>query len=287
MGSPKAHARAKAIATIWGIVCAAYFVWEALGYRGIFARLAEMQFRMFGTFVPFVTYLALLVVSVAPALLLVWLLRPSEDTAPRHASFADGSIEQAKRLRFVMCCLGAIAASASLAFVAYATALLPRQQGKLQTIAISEVGSVGIDEGPARLVGGELGTIVYFGHDWLIGDAGMAFAPYRPASGSDGLARVFVALDARDRSALASVKQQPSWSGILVEGGLPGSARVLFNSLGVGVSTPHFTLYRTAYAMKIGYWLQAIQWMILALFLGLVVLVQSRRINRMARKVGD
>lgn len=282
--SVRTHAILKWLVSGWTALCAGYFLLEAVAYRGLFARLAELQIARFGAYAPFVTYLLLVGCAVVPLLLVLWLLRPSEDDLGDGLSLTSHRITQAKRLRAVVLSLGGVSGLVALAFLAFTIFFLPTQQGKLQTIAVSEVGNVSVTPGPARLVGGELGTIVYFGHNWFISDERTAFAPYRPVAGSDGLARVFVELDATDRKALAALTQRPSWSGIVVEGGLPGTARALFNSIGVGVSTPHYTLYRSEYALKVGYWLQAVQWLLLAAFLGIVALVQSRHIKRLEQR---
>ena len=280
MRSEKAYTRIKAAASAWAAICAVYFLWEALSYRGFFGRLAELQIGKFGAYAPFLTYLFLFGVAIVPALFIVWILRPSGRDVAGDASLVELRISQARRLRLIIALLGIISVATSAAFLAYSIFVLPGQEGSLRTLAISDIGAVAVNEGPTRLVGGELGTIVYFGHNWYVGDERMAFAPYRPPSGSDGLAYVFVELDARNREALAATEQRPVWSGILVEGGLPGAARVLFNSIGVGVAEPHYTLYRDEYALKIGYWLQAVQWLILSGFLFILTYFLSRRVRR-------
>lgn len=281
MTSVKAYSRIKLVASIWAALAAVYFLWEALNYRGFFGRLAELQIGRFGAYAPFLTFLFLFALAVLPALLVVWILRPSEKDLAHDSALADLRITQARRLRAVLAVLGGISASVSLGFLAYMLLALPGDEGKLHTVSVSDIGTRSVIEGPTRLVGGELGTIVYFGHDWYIGDERMAFAPYRPPAATKEPARVFVELDARNRNSLAATQQRPVWSGILVRGGLPGTARALFNSISVTVSEPHFTLYRDARALTIGYWLQAIQWMILAVFLGLLALLVTRRIKRL------
>ncbi len=270
-------------AAVWALIVGAYFLWEALAYRGIFARLAELQIGRFGAYAPLVTYMLLFALAVVPVLIILWLISGREPGADDRGALIVTRLGQAQRLRSVLRALGVIALLVAGGFALYASAFLPGQTGRMQTVAVSEIGAIDIAEGPARLVGGELGTIVYFGHDWYISDQRMAFAPYRPAGG-DGVSRLFVELDARDRGALEALQQRPEWSGILVKGGLPGPARVLFSSIGVGIGEPYYTLYRTDHALKIGYWLQAVQWLIVAVFLGAVVLVQSRRIRRLERE---
>lgn len=283
MRSVNGNNRIKLGASVWAALAAGYFLWEALNYRGLYGRLAELQIGRFGAYAPLLTFLLLFGLAVLPALLVVWISRPSEKGLAGQPAIVGLRIAQVRRLRLFIGTLGAICAFVSLAFLAYMLFALPDDHSKLHTVSISDIGAISVIEGPTRLVGGELGTIVYFGHDWYIGDERMAFAPYRSVASANGLARVFVELDARDRKALATIQQRPVLSGILVEGGLPGTARALFNSIGVTVSEPHFTLYRDDYSLKIGYWLQAIQWMILAGFLGFLVLLLTWRIKRLQK----
>jgi hypothetical protein len=283
MKSPGSHRILKRLVSVWTALFATYFMWEALTYRGLFARLAEFQIAKFGAYAPLLTYLVLVAILVVPALIILWFVTRSTSNDADPDSERVLRIGQARRIRAVLAVVGVTVLAVALGFAVFAGWFLPGQSGKLQTIAISDVGTVEITEGPARLVGGELGTIVYFGQDWFIGEERMAFAPYRPSGGSDGLARVFVELDAKNRAELKAMAQRPAWSGIIVEGALPGTARALFSYIGVGVATPHYTLYRTEYDLKVRYWLQAVQWAMLAGFIGLLVLLQSRKIRRLEK----
>jgi hypothetical protein len=166
-------------------------------------------------------------------------------------------------------------------FVIYAVWMLPSQSGPLQTISSAEFGTLPVKEGPARVVGGDLGTVIYFGQDWFIGDDRMAFSPYRAPAQGNGPAHIFIQLKATSKTDLERIIQRLSWSGILVEGGLPGPVRVLFNNIGVGMAKPHYTLYQSEYTLKIRYWLQAIQWALLAFFISLLVALQSRTIRKL------
>lgn len=287
MQTNRRHRNFQRAAALWSAAAAIYFLWEALSYRGLFARLAELQIANYGAYAPLLTFAFLFGLALLPALILMWVFKPADPAEDDGLALAALRVSQARRLRATIMIVAGISAAVAIGFATFAALVLPGQSGKLQTIAASEIGTVSVKEGPARLVGGELGTIVYFGHEWYIGDQRMAFAPYRSASGGDGVARVFVELDATDRQALKKTAQRPVWTGILVEGGLPGAARSLFGSIGVGIGAPYYTLYRNEYALKIGYWLQAIQWMILAIFLGLVAFVQTRRINRLKESEGS
>ncbi|GAA0861788.1 hypothetical protein GCM10009115_05810 [Sphingopyxis soli] len=268
----------------WIALCGLYFLWEGATYRGFFARLAEWQIGHFGAYAPLLTFLFLFLLAVFPAWLILRILR-KRDPEPEVEPTLEVQIKRAKTLRAIFYSFAVVAFGVILGFIAYILFALPGTDGRPQTIAASDAGSVAIVEGPARLVGGELGTIVFFGQDWYIADDRMAFSPYRPAG--SGAATFFVQLEAKSRKRLAETTQRPSWSGILVEGGLPGPIRVLFNALGVGISDPYYTLYRDEYSLKVRYWLQVIQWTILSIFLLLFGVLQSRRVKRLEKEAEE
>lgn len=268
----------------WIGLCGLYFLWEAATYRGLFSRLTEWQIGHFGTYAPLLTFLFLFLLGILPAWVVARVLR-KRDPEPEAAPPLEVQIRHARSLRAIYYGFSAIAFAVVLGFLAYTLFALPGPDGRVQTIAASDAGTISIAEGPARLVGGEIGTIVFFGQDWLIADDRMAFAPYRPAG--SGVAVLFVQLEAINKEKLATFGQRPSWSGILVEGGLPGAVRSLFNGIGVGVGNPYYTLYRDEYSLKIRYWLQTIQWLILAGFLAAFTALQSRRIKRLEASKGE
>jgi len=283
--SSKAYIRlVRFAAQAWTALSASYFLWEALNYRGIFARLAELQIAKFGTYAPLLTYLVIITVVVVPVWIIARLLlrKTRENLDP--AVLLALSIRQARRLRWFLVALAGTSFAVTLGFVAFVLWMLPTQNGPLQTISASEIGTDPVKEGPARVVGGDLGTIIFFGQDWYISDDRMAFAPYRSEAEKDGLAHIFVQLEATDKNELKKVTQRASWSGIIVEGGLPGPVRVLFNYIGIGISDPYYTLYQSEYSMKIRYWLQAIQWSLLTVFLLVLTYIQTRTIKDLIKK---
>lgn len=268
----------------WTLICGLYFLWEALSYRGLFGRLAEFQIARFGSYVPLLTYLALFILAVVPAWIVVWFFARRQEKDLDLGDLIELRVTQARKLRLLLVALATASFSVAAGFVAYTLWFLPGQSGELRTIAASEFGAVPVQEGPTRIVGGELGTVIFFGQDWSIGDDRMAFSPYRPVADSAGPARVFVQLETTGKNDRASIVQRPAWSGIIVEGGLPGTVRVLFNYIGVGISEPYYTLYQNEYALKVRFWLQAIQWAFLTLFLSMLILFQRKTIRNLERQ---
>lgn len=284
MKSRKPSSLPKLAARGWIGLFGLYFLWEAANYLGFFGRLAELQIHYFGAYAPLLTFLLLFGLAALPAWLILRILRRRETAEQNLEQALSTQISRAKKLRAILYGFAAAAAVVVVGLVAFILFMLPGPQGRSQTIAASDVGTIAINEGPARLVGGEIGTIIFFGQDWFVGDDRMAFAPYRPAGKDGRLTRVFVQIEATSKKQLAGTTQRPAWSGILVEGGLPGTARVLFNSIGTGISDPYYTLYRDEYSLKIRYWLQSIQWTILAAFLLIFGRMQARRAEKLEKE---
>lgn len=284
MQTPKTHRLLKRVVQVWAVICGTYFMWEALNYRGLFGRLAELQIAYFGSYAPLLTYLFLFSVAVVPALIILRLVTGRGEQEEHLPRLVEKRIVQAHRIRTALGVLFAAVTIVAIAFAVFTIWMLPKQDGPVQTISASEVTSLQVREGPARLVGGELGLIIFFGQDWYLADDRMAFSPYRPVVTKEGLAHVFVQLEAKNRTDLVDVVQRPAWSGIIVKGGLPGTVRVLFKSLGVGAASPYYTLYKDEQSLKIRYWLQAIQWAILAVFLGLLIALQTRKIRHLLKQ---
>jgi hypothetical protein len=271
------------VAQAWTLVCGLYFLWEALTYRGLFSRLAEFQIARFGSYVPFLTYLVLFMLAVIPAWIIVWFVARRREKDLDTSALLQLRISQARKLRLLLVAFATASFSVALGFAVYALWLLPGQNGELRTISVSEFGTVPVKEGPTRIVGGELGTVIFFGQDWFVGDDRMAFSPYRPVADNTGAAQVFVQLKASGTGDRESIVQRPAWSGLLVEGGLPGTVRVLFNYIGVGTAGTYYTLYEDEHSLKVRFWLQTIQWAVLGLFVIFLIFLQTRTIRRLER----
>lgn len=274
----------------WVIVCLGYFTWEALAYRGVFKKLAELQIGYIGGYAPLLTYFFLAGLTAIPAWLLLKRARRRELVAAGVCEGDAYRLEQIRGLYTVLRGFALVTSVAAIAFVLYATFALPDSAGQVQSIAASEANAVSITEGPARLVGGEVGDVALFGQSWLVGGDRMAFAPYRAPSDRPGAASLFVQLPTPDNGGRPKFRQQTSWSGIIVKGGLPGTVRTLFGSAGTNIAEPHYTLYASEYDLRIWYWLQSIQWALVTLFLlGCTWLLsrQAKRLEQFAQIPSD
>lgn len=270
----------------WIIVWFGYFSWEALAYRGFFKRVAEFQISQMGGHAPLLTYFFLAGLSAIPAWFFLKRARRKHLIA---VGIDDGDayrLEQLRALHTILRSFALVACASAIAFGLYASLALPDLKGPVQPIAASEASSVNIIEGPARLVGGEIGEVALFGQSWLTGADRMAFAPYRAASDEPGAASLFVQLPAPNNGERPKFQQQTSWSGIIVKNGLPGTVRTLFGSAGIGIADPYYTLYSSEYDLKIWYWLQSIQLTLVTFFLLGCTWLLSRQAQRLEQSIG-
>jgi hypothetical protein len=268
----------------WIALCCAYFLWEAARYRGLYAWLAEKQIAHFGGYVPLFTFVFLCFLGFLPALLLRWVIKRTHSRSDDAALVATAALKRAVQIRRLLFGTAGVVGGFVLGTMMYALFLLPVEGGKIQTVTATDVEPQGVSEGSTRLVGGELGKVATFGQFWFLDDRHVAYAPYRAPGLENDATQLFVQLQADSSESLAKIVQRPSWSGILVEGGLPGTMRSLFASLGARPGEPYFTLYPDRAALQSLYWVQAAQLALLALFFGLLGFLQSRRIARMTRE---
>lgn len=269
------------LARVWIALVGAYFLWEAANYRRFYAWLAEWQIANFGGYVPLLNFIALLFIGWLP----IWVIRKIVRARNKNEQSAQAKYDRllvdANRLR-VFLLGGAIAALGGLlATLALAFILVPRADGPVQSLAASEFGTTTIAEGPTRVVGGELGTIISFGQDWQFSENRNIYAPYRSTSMDKEPNIVFIKLSVGKSENLTRLRSRPAWSGILVRGGMPGTIRSLFGSVGVKIANPHFTLYPDLASIRSTYWVQAGQLALLVLLLLFLGWRQSKRVAKL------
>lgn len=281
MAKSSNRAFARQIPRIWILLVGAYFLWEASNYRGLYGWLAETQIAYFGGYVPLLNYAFLVFLGWVPIWIFRRISKSREKDEPSPYDLFGRAIADANRVRLFA--LGAaLAAFGGFAMtLIFALALVPSDQGPVQSIAASELDTATIRVGPTRLVGGELGPAVSFGQNWLFDDKRTVYAPYQ-VSGSEQKARVvFIRLTVSNEEEGRLIRDRPAWTGVLVEEGVPGTVQSFYRSLGVATATPYFTLYPDINAVRATYWVQAGQLALLFVLLLLVGYWQTRRLKRL------
>jgi hypothetical protein len=276
-----------AASQMWILLCGAYFLWEADSYRGIYAWLTEKQIARFGGYVPLFTYLFLFFLGSIPALILRWLARRLRQQHNGSINPVAIALRRAGHIRQLLFGAAGITGLFVIGTLTYALFLIPASAGPAQTITATDVEPADVAKGPARLVGGELGRVATFGQYWFIGERRVAYAPYRALALEGNATRLFVQLQSTNSEQPGEIVQRPSWSGYLVEGGMPGTMRALFAQLGAPAGDPYFTLYPDRRTFQSLYWVQAVQLALLTLFFLALGYLQSRRVRRLKEEAAQ
>lgn len=271
----------------WVAIVSAYFLWEAIGYRYLYAVFAEWQIRNFGGYVPMLTFGAWALLFASPGLIVV--RRARETREETLSSAADFSLGERFAKRFMQLLFGMAAGLllAASATVFWAYFYLPKMEGAPQTITVGDAAPRTIIEGPARLVGGITGRPAIFGQFWFIGQRYVAYAPYYASGSKATRAEFFVQLDYLNRRQLFSDLGAPVWNGILVNEGLPGTMRELFGYLGYRPRGAYYTLYQSEAAMRHRYLVHAFQMFIGALLPLILALLQRRHLKKRREAFDD
>jgi hypothetical protein len=270
----------------WVAAVCTYFLWETIGYRGLYGLFAEWQIRNYGGYVPMLTFGAWALLFALPGLIVVRRARETRDES--LSTLADFTLGERFGKRFMQLLFGAAAGLllAATATVFWAYFYLPKMEGAPQTITVGDTTPRTIIEGPARLVGGITGRPALFGQFWFIGQRYVAYAPYYGSGSRATNAEFFVQLDYLNRRILFSDLGAPVWNGILVNEGLPGTMRELYGYLGYKPRGTYYTLYQSEAAMRHRYLVHAFQMFIGALLPLALALFQRRKLRK-RREVFD
>jgi hypothetical protein len=269
------------IAWGWIVLVAAFFTWEALTYRGIYGWLAEWQIRHFGWYVPVLTFALPFFLIIIPALILRRNANKAEREDVEHVIDRAAGLRFAERLGKILLAGTAVMAVLAIGVALWATFVLPGKAVAVQTISVGDAGREAAVAGPARLVGGTVGRVARYGQFWFIGEKDIAFAPYTAPGADDRFATYFVQMRYRDRRTLLGQVGTPVWRGTLVEGGLPGTIRALYQGLGIRIPSRYFTLYTSEAAMRSRFYVQSVHLLLGGLVLLIFWFVQRRHIKRL------
>ena len=275
----------RALAWIWIAAAIGYCLWEATAYRGLFALLSEGELVSFGGYAPLLNCIALSVLLSLPAgILLRYLANEKSDAEPPLYA----AQRSAQRIASLLTVIGASLLLACATTAVYAAYAFPQATRSAQMIAVG-IDDAGIEpsEGSTRLVAGRMGRVAVFRQFWFIGDAATAFAPYTPVEADGRNARYFVEIDFEQIDDLRGKLNRPVWSGLLVEGGLPGTMRALYEKFGIAVPPHHYTLYSSRAKAQSIYWIKAGQLGLSAIILLLLGWAQQRRANRLAPRIDE
>lgn len=269
--------RARA-AWVWFVVAAAYFLWEAIAYRGLYAVASEWQLDQFGRYLPVFTYACLVtILGLAPASLILRFGPTTERERRRrtHVKAVRSSRALATGL-FAFAILLLLAACASL----------------IRGLAVPDIGTPSrvIDIGSPESLSPEEGHVVLrgrilyprtsaFAQNLLLARRGIRFAPMVGLSDQGNYIRYFVELPGRTDVRTSFSDMTQGRRGLLRKNALPGSIVRLYGYAGDTVEQPYFVLYTSSQTLRWPYYIMAVQFMLGALITGLAYLLHRRHMR--------
>jgi len=267
---------------VWLAVAGAFLLWQSMTYRGVSAFAAEWQFNAFGFYHPALTYLVLLLLFCSPLLLLrVPLRRDRSQRAPVPAearfSHAIGTTSRLLKTLFG----AAVAVAIAAVMVASLTLFLPRNDGPVARTVIGD-DAPPPPPGPAALTGRLLHEKTsVFNEDFVLTRRSSRFAPMIGEGTDQTVLHYFVELPPETATTVpdtVTVRQ-----GILRKGGLPGELVRLYRYAGFRVDPDYYVLFASAESMRRAYLTDALELLVLALFIALIGGIYAYRRRRLRR----
>jgi hypothetical protein len=254
------------LAFAWIGLVTLYFLIEAATYSGLYRWLAELQLWLWWWYFPMVSLLLLAGLFSLPALIVLLVLRQRRRETMSDAMLAQSSLRFARRVMKGLFVLSGGLAFAAAGLLIFAWIGLPDTTGYPRIHGVGEAEREMPTEGPTQLIGVAPGRVAVYGTYWVLSYRHIGFAP---ASSSEGLrgVRYFVEVPPGKDGLYPRFTGKTSWTGILVEGGLPGAMQRLFRANGYIIPTRYYTLYQSEASMRVVWLVRAMQ------FAGVALLV--------------
>lgn len=267
------------IGIVWSAVVAAVLIWQAIVYGGLFAALAEWQFRQFDRMFPVATIAMLVLVFALPFLLVViWRLRGRRR---RHGEpDAQALLERDALVTKTLKLLAIGFAVLALLVAAIGFSIRPAAERAAQVITFA--GGETLAEG--RIVGRGLlltNRIGYYREHFVVAGRDLYVAPLVSAPDSREL-RYFVEVSPQP----ASEATRQEVAGILRIRALPGGLRQLYENAGYEVKQPVYMIFATSRSASWPYFSAAADLALLALLLGLCWLAMRRHVRQLRERNG-
>jgi len=296
----------------WIALVSLFFLFQALDYRGIIARLAELQFLHFDRYWPTLTFVAVTALFSSPLILACWLLRVrqrhSEQFGP--ARIDDGRIVRGRLARVQGLFAGISAGSLLAAIIVLVMRLqLPSDEGSPRSILLGSPDAIAPVEGRAVITGSvDLSETSQFNESVLLVKRTLYFAPVRP-TGADPKEplRYFVEvrrndlrpgyheIDFPERDRLVHVWRfelpeqvfTPYMQGVLRRRALPGEIANMYRYTGYLVDSDNYVLFSSGDRLNWRYYVLAAQFALSALIAGIVAAIFGWRKRAVTRRLRE
>lgn len=270
------------LTSLWIMVLAAVFAWQALQYRGIVSRLAEWQYYRFDYYYPGITFFLLCLIFSLPLFLIRLLLRRQRSADEQPLSDVEtGTLLLGKLRRQQYILSGAAVISGVIAVAVFIASLfLPGNEPNVQRIEAARQGQGGIAEGRTELVGyADMQSVVRFDMWALLAWQREYIAPVRAYAGDKGPARFFVHVRGTGNP---QSPFEPIMSGVLKKDALPGDVYILYQQNMQPGTKNTWLLYKDRDQLSWRHRMVAAQMAILAAISGIVAWLIKRRRKRLS-----
>ena len=235
---------------LWVVIVGCYFNWETLEYLGITRELGEWEYGNWGRYLPWLTYLLLVLVFTVPVLVpLAYLRRRVRRSLNLDAGAIVASVVRSEKalFNFLALCSGAILIIGLFALMG---AMGLPQMAETTRVVTVRAGSSKVERGgPARLTGYVLyGRTAKYQRDFFLMHSATYYAPVVGTAAGNEAGRYFVEIPINTTSIEQQTKLM-SYTGILQRYGLPGPIRVLYKGAGIEVADPYYVLFTSRAAM--------------------------------------
>ncbi len=292
---------------LWLALVSFFFLQESLRYRGLVARLAEIEFFHFDRYWPTFTFAALTILCTAPFITILWVIRARQRRDERlgRARVDDYRIMLGRLNRlqsfFAGVALGCVVCVGAFAFQ---MVTLPDEQYQPRSIVIGSPDALGPGDGRATLTGTvDVDETSQFNEDLILVRRTLYFAPIRSGPTDKSPLRYFVQVRRDDvkgrfqpimfperdtpvrawRFRVRNIAFTPYLNGVLQRGALPGEVANLYRYAGYDVDRDNYVLFSSNEPIR---WrLQALagEFLIVAIVAALVAFYFGRR-RRAIRK---
>ncbi|MCW2381610.1 hypothetical protein [Sphingobium sp. B2D3C] len=295
----------------WIALVSLFFLFQALDYRGLIARLAEWQFLHFDRYWPTLTFVAVTALFSAPLIAAVWLLRTRQRRTESFGPARQDDLRIVKgrlaRLQgfFAGVCVGSLLAAV---IVLILRLQLPSDEGTPRSIVVGSPDAIAPVEGRAVITGSiDLRETAQFNEDLLLVKRSLYFAPVRSGPDDRSPLRYFVEVRRNDvpegyhpitfpkdedlvrvwRFRLSHLVFTPYLDGVLRREALPGEIVNLYRHAGYDVEDDNFVLFSGLDKLTWRYNVLAAEFGISALISGLAAFIFGRRRRQVKQRMED
>jgi hypothetical protein len=295
----------------WVAIVCLFFLFQALDYRGLIARLAEWQFLRFDRYWPTLTFVAVVSLFSTPLILAVWLLRArqrrTESFGP--ARHDDLRIVKGRLARLQGFFAGVSAGSLVAAVIVIIMQLqLPSDEGMPRSVIVGSPDAIAPVEGRTIITGNvDLRETAQFNENLLLVKRSLYFAPVRESADDKSPLRYFVEVRRNDvkegyhpiefpkdeelvrvwRFRLSHLVFTPYLDGMLRRQALPGEIVNLYRHAGYEVDDDNYVLFSDLQKLSWRYNVLAVEFMISAIISAIAAVIFSRRRRTVSKRLEE